>query len=154
MRRVILSVALVGLALGGGYVLGSVRAQPQARAQVAYGHTERSPVVIADRNVSEAELRRVVKEELAASGLSHGAESVREVAPPASSPADPAVLDDGMRRVNQAIAQRRWTPEDATALAHTLDLASPEQRATILHTLVPALNRGEVKLTYRGAVFH
>ena len=58
-----------------------------------------------------------------------------------------------MRRVNQAIAQRRWTPDDAVALGRTLETVSPEQRTELLHTLVPALNRGTIKLTYRGAVF-
>jgi len=30
---------------------------------------------------------------------------------------------------------------------------SPEQRTAILHTLIPALNRGEIRLAYRGELF-
>jgi len=155
MRRLILSVALVGLGVGGGYVLGSQRAQPQAPA-VARDRAERAPIVVADRGLSEAELRRVVKEELAAGAPGQpggqGEGSAREPAKPAPA-ASPAVLDDGMRRVHQAIAKRQWTRDDATALSRTLEAASPEQRAAILRTLVPALNRGEIKLTYRGDLF-
>jgi hypothetical protein len=153
MQRVILAVALVGLGAGGGYVLGSLRAQPQTSAPVVRRQAERSPVVVADRGLTEADLRRVVKEELAAGGLGQGGGSAREPVAPAPAPANPVAFDDGMRRVNQAIAQRRWTPDDAAALDRALEAASPEQRAAILHTLVPALNRGDVKLTYRGAVF-
>ena|SRR5215510_846334 len=153
MRRLILSVALVGFGAG-GYLLGSLRAQPQPQppAAVVREHAARSPVV-ADRGLSEAELRRVVKEELAASGLDQGGRSAREPVQPAPPSANPAAFDQGMRRVNQAIAQRQWTPDDAAALDHTLETASPEQRAEILHTLIPALNRGDIKLTYRGALF-
>jgi hypothetical protein len=157
MRRLILSVALVGLGVGGGYVLGSQRAQPQSPA-VARDRAERAPIVVADRGLSEAELRRVVKEELAAGGQAggqpggQGEGSAREPAKPAPA-ASPAVLDDGMRRVHQAITKRQWTRDDAIALSRTLEAASPEQRAAILRTLVPALNRGEIKLTYRGDLF-
>ena len=150
MRRLIGLVTLVGLAAGGGYLLGSVRAHPQPPAQVVCGRGERS-TVIADNRLSEVELRRAVRQELAASGLGQAGASVQEPAPPVRAPANPAVLDEGMRRVTQAIAQRQWTPDDAAALEQTLEAASPEQRAEILQTLVPALNRGDIKLTYRGA---
>jgi hypothetical protein len=152
MRRVILSVALVALGIGGGYVLGAVRVPPPAPTPVARGHAELPPVVIADRGISEADLRRVVKEELAARGAGQGGGGAGELAPPPPS-GNPAAYDEGMRHVNQAIAQRKWTPDDATALEHALETASPEQRVALLHTLVPALNRGDVKLTYRGAAF-
>jgi hypothetical protein len=58
-----------------------------------------------------------------------------------------------MRRVNQAIAKRQWTRDDATALSRTLEIVSPEQRTAILHTLIPALKRGDIKLTYHGELF-
>jgi hypothetical protein len=58
-----------------------------------------------------------------------------------------------MRRVDVAIAQRRWTRDDAAALGRTLDAVSADQRAAILRTLIPAINRGEIKLAYRGEPF-
>lgn len=146
-------MVLVGLGAGGGYLLGSLPAQPQTSAPVARGSAERPPVVVADRGLSEAELRRILKEELAAGGLGHAGQSARDPVPAAPPPASPLAFDDGMRRVNQAIARRQWTPDDAAGLDRALEAASPEQRAAIFHTLVPALNRGDVKLTYRGAVF-
>jgi hypothetical protein len=152
MRRFLLSVVLVGLGAAGGYLLGSLRGPPPTAAPVVRGVVERQPVVIADRGLSEAELRRVVHEELAASGAAPRGAAAGEAAPPPP-PADPVAYDDGMRRVGQAIAQRRWTPDDTAALDRTLEAVSPEQRTAILRVLVPALNRGEIKLTYRGAVF-
>jgi len=46
---------------------------------------------------------------------------------------------DGMRRIDQAIAQRRWTRDDAAALGHAFDTMSPDQRAAVLRTLIPAI---------------
>lgn len=152
MRRLILSVALVGLGAGGGHVLGSLRAPPPPPVPVVRGAVERAPIVVADRGLSEAELRRIVREELAAGDPAHSDARASEPAP-AARPADPAAFDEGMRRVTQAIAKRQWTPDDAAALDRTLETTSPEQRAAILHALIPTLNHGEVKLTYHGAVF-
>jgi hypothetical protein len=152
MQRFILAIALVGLGTGIGYVLGARRADPQPSAPVVRGSAERTPIIVADRGLSEADLRRVVKEELAAGSPAQRADRTGEPAPSAP-PVDPAAYDDGMRRVKQAIAQRRWTPEDAAALDRTLEAVSPEQRAQLLHTLIPALNRGAIKLSYRGALF-
>ena len=153
MRRLAFSGIVLGLAVGGGYLLGSTRAQAPASSAVVRGQAERPAVaVLADRSLSEADLRRVVKEELAA--RDPGPERAREPAPAAPAvPGNPAAFDDGMRRVNRAIARRQWTREDASALGRTLDTLSSEQRGTLLRTLVPALNRGEIKLAYRGELF-
>jgi len=153
MRSLILCMALVGVGVGGGYLLCALRAQPQPPAPVVRGTVERAPVVVTDRGLSEAELRRIVREELAAGRPGQDAASAPEPAHSAQPPGDPAALDEGMRRVAQAIAKRRWTPDDAVALERALEIASPEQRAAIFHTLIPAMNRGEIKLTYRGSLF-
>ena len=153
MRRLAFSVVVLGLVAGGSYLLGSTRAQTPASTSFVRGQVERPTVaVLADRSLSEADLRRVVKEELAA--RDPGPERAQEPAQPAPpSPGNPAAFDDGMQRVNRAIARRQWTREDALALGRTLDTLSSEQRATLLHTLVPALNRGDIKLAYRGELF-
>ena len=152
MRRLALSVIALGLAVGGGYLLGSTRAQEPAPALVARTPDAHPAVAVVERGLSEADLRRVVQQELAA--REPAPERAKEPAPAPAAPAgNPAAFDDGMRRVNQAIARRQWTREDAMAMARTLDTLSPEQRATLLRTLVPALNRGEVKLTFRGELF-
>ena len=159
MRRLALSLIAAVVAAGGGYLLGSVRAAPPAAA--VHGPTERSAPAVTqrgERGLSEAELRRIVQEELAAARTAPAPGPAAEPAPsapPAPSPSpsggDPRAYDDAMRRVDQAIAQRRWTREDAAALGRALDTTSPEQRTAVLHRLAPAINRGEIKLAYRGA---
>ena len=144
-------VALVALGAGGGFVLGAARV-PAAAAPTTCAPAERATVQVAERGgVSEAALRRVVQEELAAGGVPAGAAA--QPAPVAPAGGDPAAFDRGMQRVHQAIAQRRWTADDAAALGRTLETTSVEQRTALLHALIPALNRGEVKLTYRGDLF-
>jgi hypothetical protein len=151
MRRLIASIALIVLGAGGGYLLGASRAQPAPPVAVvaARSPAERAPIIVADRGLSETDLRRVVQEELSVGGRADSA----ALAPPAASPGDRAAFDAAMRRVSLAIAQRRWTRDDAEGLGRALETTSPEQRTAILHTLIPALNRGEVKLTYRGELF-
>jgi len=151
MRTVLLCVALVGLAGAGGYLLASGRARPDAAAPAAAAAPATGG---AARGVSEAELRRVVRDELAA-GRSGPASAggAREPAAAAPPPGNAAAFDDGMRRVSRAIAQRTWTRDDAAALGRTIETMSPDQRAAILHSLIPALNRGEIKLAYRGELF-
>jgi hypothetical protein len=152
MRTAILCVAMIALGAAGGYLAAASRTQPQpAATHVPVAHDRAgSPVVVAG-GLSEADLRRVVKEELAAGRTD------RDDAPAPAQPApradNPAAYDDGMRRVSQALAQGAWTPDDASALGRTVDTMSPEQRDAIFHKLIPALNRGQIKLTYRGALF-
>jgi hypothetical protein len=147
MRGIVVSAALLGLGATGGYLLHAPRAESPVPFRIVREPVER-PVVIADRSVSEETLRRIVREELAARSAVQP--STQRPAPPAP---NPAAFDEGMQLVQHAIAERRWTPEDATALDHVLDAASPEQSAEILRTLVPAINRGEIKLPHRGGLF-
>ena len=154
MRGIVVSVALVGLGVGSGYLLGALGAgrEPRPSLPTAVVRDERAPVVVGGRGLSEADLRRVVKEELAARPTEDGrvAPQAESSEPPAT---DPTILDEGMRRVDQALAQRQWTRADAIALGRTLERASPAQRTQILRVLVPAVNRGEIKLTYHGPPF-
>ncbi len=153
MRRILLSIALVGLGAGGGYLRGAMGAPPPAPG--GPDRAWRMPVAAGDHGLSEAALRRVVHDELAsAPGQSgSGAPGAAPAAPAAPPPGNPVAFGDGMRRVDQAIAQRRWTRDDAAALGRALETMSPGQRAAVLRTLIPAINRGEVKLAYRGEPF-
>lgn len=154
LRIALLGAALVGLGGAGGYLLGATRAPIAAVAAPAACAGE-VRVIRGEPGASEAELRRAVREELAASRAGELGEHAAPAAAvaPAPAAADPAPLEDGLRRVHQAIAQRQWTPEDAAGLGHTLEAAAPEQREAILRALIPALNRGELRLTYRGELF-
>ena len=142
---VILAVAIAG---GGGYWLGGRPVPP--RAPVA----ERRPVR-EDRGLSEAELRRVIRDELEARAVRAPSEApaTHEVVPDLSARPETAAFDAGKRRVDDALARHTWTQQDALALAPDLAAMSADQRKTVLSTLVPALNRGQVKLTYRGPMF-
>lgn len=152
MRRLLLSVALVGLGAGGGYLLAAGRAPAAASVSAARVPAERAAVQVAERGgMSEAALRRVVQEEITAGRAP--ASATAPAAPAAPAAGDPAAFDRGMQRVHQALAQRRWTADDAAALGRAFETTSAEQRTAVLHALVPALNRGEVKLTYRGDLF-
>jgi hypothetical protein len=144
----IAAIAITGVIAGGaGYLLGSSRsAAPVPVASPAHGRSEPS-IVVAERGLSEADLRRVVGGDAAAPAAGPDAPAAAQRA------VDPAAYDDGMRRVQHAIARRSWTRDDATALSRALPTMSLEQRTAILHTLVPALNRGEIKLAYRGELF-
>ena len=154
MRRILLSIALVGLGAGGGYLLGTM-GTPPASVQVVHDRVERVAIAGGDHGLSEAALRRIVHDELAgAQGQGgSGATGAAPAAPAASPPGNPVAFADGMRRVDQAIAQRRWTRDDAVALGRALDTMSPDQRAAVLRTLLPAINRGEIRLAYRGDLF-
>jgi hypothetical protein len=151
MRRNVVAIALVGLGAGGGYLLGAMAA-PAPAAQVVHDRVER--VAVGDHGLSEAALRRIVHDELAgAQGQGGSGAPGAAPAAPAAPPGNPVAFADGMRRADQAIAQRRWTRDDAAALGHAFDTMSPDQRAAVLRTLIPAINRGEVRLAYRGEPF-
>jgi hypothetical protein len=151
-RRTVSAIALAGLGLGGGYLLGALPAPSLPPAQVVHDVVERAPPG-GDRGVSAAELRRVVREELAAAPGQRAVAPGVDLAPAAPPPGNPVALADGLRRVDQAIAQQRWTRDDAAALGRALDAMSVDQRAQVLRTLVPAINRGAIKLAYRGEPF-
>src|SRR5262245_25458048 len=108
MRRILTSIALVGLGVGGGYLVSALRASSPPPAQVVHDRAERAPVAGGDRGLSEAELRRIVHDELA--GMqgqgSAGGPGAAPAAPAAPPPGNPVAFGDGMRRVDQAIAQR------------------------------------------------
>jgi hypothetical protein len=152
-RRIVLAIALVGLGAGGGHLLGA-RGAPAPAAQVVHDRVERVAVAGGDHGLSEAALRRIVHDELAGAPGQGGAGTPGAApAAPAARPGNPVAFADGMRRVDQAIAQRRWTRDDAAALGHAFDTMSPDQRAAVLRTLIPAINRGEIRLAYRGEPF-
>jgi len=151
MRKVIASIVLVALGASAGYLLGAASPRPAPVVPAARVAVEHPPIVVTDLAPSAAELRRIVRAELAAGDRDQPAAA--PAAPPPAPPGDPAAFDAGMQRVHQAIAQRRWTRDDAAALGRTLDALSPDQRTAILHTLIPALNRGEIRLAYRGELF-
>src|SRR5262245_25650055 len=64
-----------------------------------------------------------------------------EVAPSGSAaPEDPTVLPAAQALVDRAIANGKWTDDDAAALRQTMSEMSPAQRDKAMHILLRALN--------------
>ncbi len=119
------------------------------------------PAAAASRGLTEADVRRVIRDELAAMPTrSAPAAASGEEAPgsddepaPTLSPAAASALQAAHERIERARAAKEWTRDDAAVLSAALEVLQPAQRDELLHTLIPALNRGEVRLAYRGPVF-
>jgi hypothetical protein len=123
---------------------------------------ERTVVAAPPIAISEAAIRaavaEAVREELRA--------QTRTGARPATvTPAEPAIreariapesveaLESSRVLVSGAIAAHRWGPEEAAELRGQLGLLTELQRDEILHTLMPAINRGELQVSTTGALF-
>lgn len=160
--RIALLVALLGSAFVVGYVGGAhTGAEPNPSTPPSSAEPSRDPPPAA-RGIGEAELRRIVREEMAVlprAATEAPSPSVREDARADEAAAEPApaaavaAFDAGAQRVRNAIAARQWTREDAQMFARELNDMTPQQRDEVLQTLVPALNRGEIRRSYRGPLF-
>lgn len=155
-----LAMILGGVALlGAGYLMAPratpATAQPQPAAEASRGGA--APA----RGLTEADVQRVIRQELAAmptrstssdAANDRGATS-DEGEPAPLSPAATTALQATRDRIERARTTKQWNRDDASALATTLELLQPAQRDELLSALVPALNRGEIQLTYPGPVF-
>jgi hypothetical protein len=155
------NLALVALMLGvggaGGYLLAPRETQAPAPRAGGVAPTWRGAP--AARGLTEADVQRVIREELAA--RPRGAEGAAGEARPGGddepapilSPAAADALQATHERISRALVTKEWTQGDAAALTAALELLPPAQRDELLHTLVPALNRGEIRLAYHGPIF-
>jgi len=108
-----------------------------------------APAPIVDRAALRADLRAIVREELAAATPAVP-EPPREERPAEPRMAAPRVAsaahDQAADLVARRAAARRWRAEDMLALRGLLDRMSGEERAEILATLVPAINQGTIRV--------
>jgi hypothetical protein len=163
-----LALAALLLALGGagGYLLAPRASHEPGSSGTAAGQAR---LDAASRGLTEADVQRVIRQELAAarsearaseaSGAAEAASdaetaaaAAEEAAPPLA-PAAAEALQAAQERIERARAARQWTQADATALTAAFEVLPPAHRDELLHTLVPALNRGEIQLAYRGPLF-
>ncbi|WP_394826885.1 hypothetical protein [Pendulispora albinea] len=80
--------------------------------------------------------------------------SASPIAPPPTPVSDgDAAYGAAERLVNAGLAARRWTEKDARELRRLLPQMSRPQCERILHTLLPAINRGDIEVTATGRPF-
>jgi hypothetical protein len=123
------------------------------------------PVVIAaapeaprDRDVAldRTAIRAMLREELTAALAPRAAPEAADAPtdePPAPTPDNDAAAARGRALVDAARRARRWTQDDATGLRAQLRAMTEEQRDEVLTALLPAINRGDVTMAFRGRPF-
>jgi hypothetical protein len=113
------------------------------------------PVVInSGGRVDEAALRSVIRDVLREELRS--AQSATEPAPsPRVAPTAENVTahDKGLECIRSARARRHWTSDDVATMRELLQQMTQEQRDEVLHTLLPAINRGEIAIDVHGPLF-
>lgn len=154
LRRSIYGVALVAAGLG-GYAIphGS---QPAAR--VAAEECAHEP-----GGLDEARLRAALRAELANLQRVPALPSSAPVVAPAPVPASrlapephrqsARALADGHVLIDEALARRSWSSQDASALRQLLPQLDPDARTELFSQLFPAINEGRLELGTGGAPF-
>ncbi|AKF84590.1 hypothetical protein SAMN05443572_10172 [Myxococcus fulvus] len=80
-------------------------------------------------------------------------EAAPKTPPPEPSPQALAALQEGHRVIDNAVAARRWTDEDARALRSTLSTMTASQQDEVLRRLVTTLNTNTLEVRTHGAPF-
>jgi hypothetical protein len=146
-------VAVVGI--GGLFVGLHLRpATPPAAAPEARPSSVASTQPPIDQQQLAAEIRAVVREELARNHNEAPAPN-QEPPPAAALPTVEQVTaqDQAHAVVDGARRSGHWTEEDRAQLRQQLPQMSDAQRDEVLTTLIPAINRQEIKIDVRGAPF-
>ncbi|MFY2558929.1 hypothetical protein ACN469_14970 [Corallococcus terminator] len=100
-----------------------------------------------------AELAQILREELGNRAPS-GPEDAQKQPPVAeATPQNLAAFQEGTQVIDNAIAARRWTEEDATALRGALGAMTPAQRDEVIRRLVVTLNTNTLEVRTRGSPF-
>jgi hypothetical protein len=137
-------VAIGGLASGliGGLLLAPFVSTHEARAEPAENVTVSCPQ--ASLAAFSAEVRRITREELAASNASFRVDAEREPLVEPATAAAVQVADDTRARalVGDAIGRGRWTDEDADSLRERMAGLAADQRGEIVRLLSVAINQG------------
>ena len=151
--------ALAAIAIAGaaaGYLAAPAPAKPAPS-----GALVQAPVTHVEALDREA-LRALLREELAALHVAIGEPAPVVVTPERAAPAlerePPTPEQDenhvvGRALLDDALARRSWTPEDAGRLRVVLASVSPEQRRELIRELIPALNEGRLQPTFSGPPF-
>lgn len=160
-KNLAIAALLLGVGGAGGYLLSPRAAPTPAPSQGRSDAAPARPAAAASPGLTEADVRRVIRDELAAlpapsapAGASGEAKPDGDDAPaPPLSPAAESALLTARDRIDRALVAKVWTQSDAATLTAALEILPPAQRDELLHTLVPAFNRGEIRLAYQGPLF-
>jgi hypothetical protein len=146
-----LSGWLLPLALGAGVFVGLAFGRGQRSAPAAA--PPRVPLVAA---VDMTALRRAIAEECRPAATSSPAAAPTPAAPPtatatATATAEPTADQDAADAeardlVERAVAAGHWSANEATALRRLLAHVTRDQRDEVLHTLLPEINSGRVRV--------
>jgi hypothetical protein len=110
----------------------------EPRSEVVAGRAQ-APAVQA---LTAEDVRRVVREELAAQGGGTVAAASTPTAPPSAAQA--AAASTAQSVLQTAIARRSWTEADADEMRATFDQLTPDQQAEILRQYAVAVNQGRL----------
>jgi hypothetical protein len=112
-----------------------------------------SPQATFDAAAEREALRAIIREELRAAKAPEGAEAVEPPRAEGSPPESAAAYASSTSLVSAALTARSWTDRDVQELHQLLPQLSQAQREEVLHRLVPALNRGDLKVAFSGRPF-
>lgn len=103
-------------------------------------------------------MRSIVREELDRSRPPAAAPAILERVPAREAPVEPsaeqlAARDDGMALVAGARNAGRWTQEDRQRFRQLMVKLDAKEREELLSTLIPAMNRQEIKPDVNGEPF-
>ena len=104
------------------------------------------PTPVASRGLTADDVLAVVRDALAARPA---AATAAAEAPP---PPDDAPLLRAHEVLATAMADGRWSEDDAAKLRAEVGELSPEQLEDVFAVLVPAINSGRLRVDYRGPV--
>lgn len=135
------ATGIAGLAAGlflGGRDDGPVRVEERGSAPET---TVGFPA--GERGLTAEDIRRVVREELAARYASSQATNAPAVPEPPTA-AQSAAASQAQSVLETAIAKRNWGDTDAEALRAVFDQLSPDQQAEVLRQYAQAVNQGRL----------
>jgi hypothetical protein len=160
--RALLHAATLGLVASIGFVGGRlterrpvaiVNGPRDTRPAPLRVVTAVSPQVTFDAAAEREALRAIIREELRAAKAPEGPAAVEPPRAEAPPPESTAAYASSTRLVSTALSARSWSDRDVQELHQLLPQLSQAQREVLLHTLVPALNRGDLKVAFSGRPF-
>jgi len=143
----ILWPASVAAAFAAGLLLRPAPAPPPVAAAPSMVAPPLVVAARAARGLTTSDVRTVLREELA--GLRAPAEAAEGEAQPAPAP-DEAPLIRAHETLAAAMADGRWSEEDAIQMRRALATLSPEQAREVYTVLFPALNSGQLRIDVDG----